>query len=102
MRIAAAVDLSPEQRQALERMARRTFAAGAACGAGADRAAGGRGLENKQIARRMNITPEKAARWRNRFLAGGIAGSGKGCATAGQAAHHHGSGGEESRGDDAA
>ena len=31
------------------------------------------GLENQQIAQRMNMTPEKAARWRNRFLAGGIA-----------------------------
>jgi transposase len=30
------------------------------------------GLENKQIARRMRVTPEKAARWRDRFLAGGI------------------------------
>ena len=30
------------------------------------------GLENKQIARRMGVTPEKAARWRDRFLAGGI------------------------------
>jgi transposase len=32
------------------------------------------GLENKQIARRMRITAEKAARWRSRFLEGGIAG----------------------------
>ena len=31
------------------------------------------GLENKQIAQRMNMTPEKAARSRNRFLAGCIA-----------------------------
>jgi transposase len=31
------------------------------------------GLENNQIARRMHITPEKVARWRSRFLAGGIA-----------------------------
>jgi transposase len=31
------------------------------------------GLENKQIAKRMEITPEKTARWRNRFLGGGIA-----------------------------
>ena len=30
------------------------------------------GLENKQIARRMGVTREKAARWRDRFLAGGI------------------------------
>ena len=31
------------------------------------------GLENKQIAQRLGIWPEKAARWRSRFLAGGIA-----------------------------
>jgi transposase len=30
------------------------------------------GLENKQIARRLHSTQEKAARWRKRFLAGGI------------------------------
>jgi transposase len=31
------------------------------------------GLENKQIAAEMGIMPEKAARWRNRFLEGGLA-----------------------------
>jgi len=31
------------------------------------------GLENKQIAAQLNITPEKVARWRNRFLEGGLA-----------------------------
>jgi transposase len=31
------------------------------------------GLENRQIAARMGITPEKVARWRKRFLEGGIA-----------------------------
>ena len=31
------------------------------------------GMENQQIARGMNMTPKKAARWRDRFLAGGIA-----------------------------
>jgi transposase len=31
------------------------------------------GLENKQIAAQMGIMPEKVARWRNRFLEGGIA-----------------------------
>jgi transposase len=29
-------------------------------------------MENKQIARRMNLTEKKTARWRSRFLAGGI------------------------------
>ena len=32
----------------------------------------GDGLENKQIAQRLHMTQEKAARWRKRFLAGDI------------------------------
>ncbi len=73
MRIAAAVDLSPEQRQALERMARgRSLPARVVERARVVLLAAD-GLENKEIARRMNMTPEKAARWRNRFLTGGIA-----------------------------
>jgi transposase len=31
------------------------------------------GRENKQIAQQMGITPEKVARWRNRFVENGIA-----------------------------
>lgn len=31
------------------------------------------GLESQQIAAQMKIAPEKALRWQNRFLAGGIA-----------------------------
>jgi transposase len=31
------------------------------------------GMENKQIAAKLRIMPEKAARWRNRFLDGGLA-----------------------------
>jgi transposase len=30
------------------------------------------GLQDKQIAKELSITPEKAARWRNRFLDGGL------------------------------
>jgi transposase len=30
------------------------------------------GLRDKEIAQELDITPEKAARWRNRFLDGGI------------------------------
>ncbi len=60
------------------------------------------GLENKPIAQQMGITPEKAARWRNRYLEGGIAGAGEGCSAAGQNTHHHGGPREERGGDDAA
>jgi DNA-directed RNA polymerase specialized sigma24 family protein len=31
------------------------------------------GLQDQQIANELSITPEKAARWRNRFLDGGLA-----------------------------
>ena len=73
MRIAAAVALSQEQRQALERMARaRSLPARVVERARVVLLAAG-GLENKQIARRMRMTPEKAARWRKRFLKGRIA-----------------------------
>jgi transposase len=32
----------------------------------------GSGLQDQQIAAQLKITPEKAARWRNRFLDGGL------------------------------
>jgi transposase len=72
MRIAAPVELSSEQRTALEGMARqrslplRLVERARIVLLAAD------GLENKQIARRLHSTQEKAARWRKRFLAGGI------------------------------
>src|SRR5271166_1540994 len=74
MRIAAAVTLSPEQTEALERMARaRSLPARVV-----DRARvvlmAADGLGNKEIAGRMNMKPEKATRGRNRFLEGGVAG----------------------------
>jgi hypothetical protein len=31
------------------------------------------GTQDKQIAAKLRIMPEKAARWRNRFLDGGLA-----------------------------
>jgi transposase len=72
-RIAAPVDLSEEQRSVLERMARqRTLPARMV-----ERAQivlrAAEGMENQQIARQMGITPEKVARWRNRFLQVSIA-----------------------------
>ena len=73
MRIAAAVVLSPEQRQALERMARARSLPARVVERARVVLLAADGLENKQIARRMRMTPEKAARWRKRFLKGGIA-----------------------------
>src|ERR1035438_816802 len=73
MRTAPPVELNPEQKRSLEQMARaRSLPARVV-----ERARivlwAANGLENKQIAQRTGITPEKAARWRNRFLEGGIA-----------------------------
>ena len=73
MRVAAAVELTPEQRTALERMARQRSLPARLVERARIVLLGAEGLENQQISRRLNITPEKAARWRKRFLAGGIA-----------------------------
>jgi transposase len=74
MRTAPEVALSPEQRTALERLARQRSAPARVVERARIVLLAAEDLENKQIAVRMNITPEKAARWRKRFLAGGIAG----------------------------
>lgn len=73
MRIAPPVELSAEQRTVLESMARqRTLPARLV-----ERAQivlrAAEGMENQHIARLMGLTPEKVARWRKRFLEGGIA-----------------------------
>ena len=72
MRIAAQVELSPEQRTALERMARQHSLPLRVVERARIVLLAGDGLENKQIAQRLHMTQEKAARWRKRFLAGGI------------------------------
>jgi transposase len=73
MRVAAPVELSPEQRTALERMARQRSLPVRLVERVRILRLAAEGLENNQIAGRMHITPEKVARWRSRFLAGGIA-----------------------------
>ena len=73
MRVARAVILNPEQRQQLEQQSRaRSLPARQVERARVVlRAADGR--QDKDIASELGITPEKAARWRNRFLDGGLA-----------------------------
>jgi transposase len=72
MRVARRVVLSADQRKALEARAR----ARSAPARSVERArivllaAGGR--QDRQISEQLKITPEKAARWRNRFLDGGL------------------------------
>jgi transposase len=73
MRIAAAVALNPEQRQALERIGRARSMPARLVERAKIVLLAADGMENKQIARRMNLTEKKTARWRGRFLAGGIA-----------------------------
>ena len=73
MRTAAAIGLSSEQRTALQRLARQRSAPARVVERARVVLLAAEGVENKQIAGRMGITPEKAARWRKRFLAGGIA-----------------------------
>jgi transposase len=72
MRTAPLVELNSEQRTALERLARQRSAPARVVERARIVLLAAEGLENKQIARRMGVTPEKAARWRDRFLAGGI------------------------------
>src|SRR5438128_364303 len=73
MRIAPPVELSPEQRIELERRARRRSLPARVVDRARIVLQAAEGLENQQIAQQMGITPEKVARWRNRFLHGGIA-----------------------------
>jgi transposase len=73
MRVAALVVLDPEQKTALERMARQRSLPSRLVERVRIVLLAAEGLENQQIAERMRITAEKAARWRMRFLGGGIA-----------------------------
>ncbi len=73
MRIAPPVDLSPEQRNELERWARQRSLPARVVERARIVLQAAEGLENQQIAQRMGITPEKVARWRKRFLKGGTA-----------------------------
>jgi transposase len=73
MRVARPVILNLDQKKTLEQQARaRSLPARRV-----ERARivlwAAEGLENQEIADELGITPEKAARWRNRFLEGGIA-----------------------------
>ncbi len=73
MRTAALVELSLEQRTALERLVRQRSKPARLIERARIVLLAADGLENKQIAKRMRMTPEKAARWRSRFLEGGVA-----------------------------
>ena len=72
MRIAPPIELSTEQRTVLERWSRQRSAPARVVERAQIVLGAAEGLENLEIARRMGLTPEKVARWRNRFLQGGI------------------------------
>ena len=73
MRMAAPIRLNSEQKTALERIARQRSLPARRVERARLVLRAAQGLQNKQIAAQMGIMPEKVARWRGRFLEGGIA-----------------------------
>jgi transposase len=71
MRVARPVELNLEQRSTLERHARARSVPARLVERARIVLLAADGFQDKQIAEELHITPEKAARWRNRFLEGG-------------------------------
>jgi len=72
MRVARQVVLNSEQRQQLAKLARARSAPARAVERARIVLLAADGLENKQIAAIVKSTAERVARWRNRFLDGGV------------------------------
>jgi transposase len=72
MRVARPVVLSTEQRDLLECRARARSASARSVERARIVLLAASGMQDKQIAAELRIMPEKAARWRNRFLDGGL------------------------------
>ena len=68
MRVARPVTLDPEQRQLLEQQARARSLPARVVERARIVLRAATGQQDKQIAAALGITPEKSARWRNRFL----------------------------------
>jgi transposase len=73
MRVARPVVLSLEQKEMLESRERARSASARSVERARIVLMAGAGLQDKQIAAKLRIAPEKAARWRNRFLDGALA-----------------------------
>jgi transposase len=73
MRVARPVVLSSDQQEILEARARARSAPARTVERARIVLLAAAGLQDQQIAAKLKITPEKAARWRNRFLDGGFA-----------------------------
>jgi transposase len=71
MRVARKVELSSEERQLLEQQARGRSLPARLVERSRIVLLAAEGLQDCEISARLGITPEKAARWRNRFLEGG-------------------------------
>ena len=72
MRVARPVVLTTEQRDMLESRARARSASARSVERARIVLLAASGMQDKQIAAKLRIMPEKAARWRNRFLDGGL------------------------------
>lgn len=72
MRIAPAVNLNSEQREVLEQRSRARSLAARVVERARIVLLAAEGKQNKQIAQQLGISKQKAARWRSRFLQGGI------------------------------
>src|SRR5688500_10650094 len=72
MRVARPVKLNSEQRSVLEQHARARSMPARVVERARIVLRAADGLQDRQIAEELSITPEKAARWRNRFLDGGL------------------------------
>jgi transposase len=71
MRVAPRIDLSSEDRAALEQQARGRSLPARLVERSRIVLRAADGLQDREIAAELGITPEKAARWRKRFLGGG-------------------------------
>lgn len=72
MRVARPVTLSPELTRTLEEYSRARSRPARLVERARIVLRAAAGLQDQQIASELSITPEKAARWRNRFLDGGL------------------------------
>src|SRR5262249_43266326 len=73
MRVARPIRLNPEQRRILEQQSRARSRPARHVERARIVLRAAEGRQDKEIAAELGITPEKAARWRGRFLKGGIA-----------------------------
>lgn len=71
MRVAQPIVLTDDQRQMLEQESRGRLTAARVVERARIVLLAAKGLQNKDIAKQMKITPEKVARWRRRYLEGG-------------------------------